>query len=154
LIDFQLEVYEYFSKNETVFENLINNITKEEYFILSRFLTVKPFKIVECDKNVGSAIISHKAYDILCLKNLDCPDFEQINENPLDNYKKSLDILIKIFPSGHINIDIINNKLNKIYNQMGETQNANNFIVKSLNIPDNHSNISSSDYNLGLLHLC
>jgi len=72
----------------------------------------------------------------------------------IDNYKKSLDILIKIFPSGHINIDIINNKLNKIYNQMGETQNANNFIVKSLNIPDNHSNISSSDYNLGLLHLC
>jgi tetratricopeptide (TPR) repeat protein len=72
----------------------------------------------------------------------------------IENYKKSLDILIKIFPSGHINIDIINNKLNKIYNQMGETQNANNFIVKSLNIPDNHSNISSSDYNLGLLHLC
>ena len=45
-------------------------------------------------------------------------------------------------------------QMNKIYNQMGETQNANNFIVKSLNIPDNHSNISSSDYNLGLLHLC
>ena len=37
---------------------------------------------------------------------------------------------------------------------MDETQNADNFKVKSLNIPDNHSNISSSDYNLGLLHLC
>jgi len=90
LIDFQLEVYEYFSKNETVFENLINNISKEEYFILSRFLTIKPFKIVECDKNVGSAIISHKAYDILCLKNLDCPDFEQINENPLEKINQEI----------------------------------------------------------------
>lgn len=84
LVDYQLSVYEYFSKNNIEFDKLLSNISKEEYFILTRFLTNKPFKIVECDKNVGSAVISHDLYNKLCLKNLNSPDFEIIKNDPLE----------------------------------------------------------------------
>jgi len=98
LVDFQLSVYEFFSKNEIEFEKLQKNITKEEYFVLTRFLINKPFKVVECDKNVGSAIISHNLYDKLCLQYLDTVDFEKIEADPLDSVnsviKTNLDKLL------------------------------------------------------------
>lgn len=69
MVDFQLAVHEYFSKKEIYFNELTTNISKDEYFILTRFLTNKPFKVVDC----GSAVISHQLYKELCLKNLNTP---------------------------------------------------------------------------------
>ena len=98
LVDFQLSVYEFFSKNKINFDKLQKNITKDEYFILTRFLINKPFKVVECDKNVGSAIISHDLYNKLCLDFLDTSDFEKIEINPLEKInleiKTNLDKLL------------------------------------------------------------
>ncbi len=98
LVDFQLSVYEFFSKNKIELEKLQKNITKDEYFVLTRFLINKPFKVVECDKNVGSAIISHDLYNKLCLKYLDTNDFKKIETDPLESVnlliKKNLDKLL------------------------------------------------------------
>ena len=68
MVDFQLEVYKFLSENQYDSNNLIKNLTIEEYNVLSRFLIHKPFKFVECDKNVGTALISHKLYEELCFK--------------------------------------------------------------------------------------
>ena len=87
MVDFQLDIYEYFSKKAIYFEKLKTNITKDEYFVFTRFLKNKPFKLVECDKNIGTAIISHQLYKELCLKNLDTPDFELISIDPLEEIK-------------------------------------------------------------------
>jgi len=107
MIDFQLDVYKYFSKNKIIFEDLISNISKEEYFVFSNFLTFKPFKVVECDKNVGSAIISHKLYDELCLKNLDCQDFEKISEDPLNKINKEIsDSLTELLSNNDISLKL------------------------------------------------
>ena len=37
-----------------------NNITLEEFNHIKKFIKVKPFKIIQCDKNVGFGVISHK----------------------------------------------------------------------------------------------
>jgi hypothetical protein len=89
-VDFQLSAHEYFSKKETFFPKLINNISKEEYFIFTRFLRLKPFKVVECDKNVGSAIISHHLYNKLCIDYLNTSNFEIISTDPLEEIKQKI----------------------------------------------------------------
>jgi hypothetical protein len=94
LVDFQLEVYKFLSENQYDSNNLIKNLTIEEYNVLSRFLIHKPFKFVECDKNVGTALISHKLYEELCLKNLSGSDFESVVDDPLE--KINLDIINKL----------------------------------------------------------
>ena len=39
---------------------------------------------MDCDKNFGSAVISHQLYKELCLKNLNTPGFEVISNDPLE----------------------------------------------------------------------
>jgi len=127
LVDFQLDTYEYFSKKAIYFDQLKTNITKDEYFVFTRFLTFfdkpfklvecdknvgtaidKPFKLVECDKNVGTAIISHQLYKELCLKNLDTPDFEQISYDPLEEIKlKIKNNLDDLFQNDDISLKLL-----------------------------------------------
>lgn len=74
------------------------NISIEQLKSLKKFQKEKPFTIVECDKNIGSAIISNELYNELVLKQLnDKTTYIEINSNPL----------IEI-------INHINNELNKL----------------------------------------
>ncbi len=108
LVDFQLDIYEYFSKKAIYFEKLKTNITKDEYFVFTRFLNNKPFKLVECDKNIGTAIISHQLYKELCLKNLDTPDFELISFDPLEEIKlKIRNNLEDLFQNNDISVKLL-----------------------------------------------
>lgn len=71
-------------------------------------MTNKPFKLVECDKNVGTAIISHQLYKELCLKNLDTADFEQISYDPLEEIKlKIKNNLDDLFQNDDISLKLL-----------------------------------------------
>ncbi len=68
----------------------------------------KPFKLVECDKNIGTAIISHQLYKELCLKNLDTPDFELISFDPLEEIKlKIRNNLEDLFQNNDISVKLL-----------------------------------------------
>ena len=68
------------------FKSFNNNISKEEFLQIKGFIKEKPFKIVQCDKNVGFAIISNELYDKLCLSHLnDSNNFVQLTDNPLEH---------------------------------------------------------------------
>ena len=40
--------------------NMQPNINSTQLFHLKKFVTTKPFTIIQCDKNIGTAIISNE----------------------------------------------------------------------------------------------
>ena len=62
--------------------NYQQNLTFDEIKSLFFFIKTKPFKVVECDKNVGVIFMSQENYDFLCNKVLnDIETYEKINNN-------------------------------------------------------------------------
>ena len=57
-----------------------------ELKILKEFAKNKPFKVVELDKNVGSAVISNNLYNSLVMDILNDPlVYREVNEDPLES---------------------------------------------------------------------
>ena len=56
-IEFEYEFYKEFMNLK--FNNFQNNISITDFYKIKDFIKKKPFKILNCDKNIGSAIISH-----------------------------------------------------------------------------------------------
>ena len=82
-IDMEFEFYRSFKLFD--FEKKTNNISFSEYNALKFYIKNKPFKIIDCDKKIGSAILDHTLYNDLCLKHLDNRDnFFPLEENTLD----------------------------------------------------------------------
>ena len=82
-LDFRLNVFQNLSNYSYKIEH---NLNKNHLDSIYKFSRNKPFKIVECDKNIGSAIISNDFYDKLVLENLDNSRvYKEIFNNPLDN---------------------------------------------------------------------
>jgi hypothetical protein len=82
LIDLEFELFKNFNKFK--FRSVNNNITKSEYISIKNFIKFKPFKVVQVDKNLGTAIVSNNDYDNLCLDHLNNNEFfEKVNQNPL-----------------------------------------------------------------------
>ena len=68
------------------FDTKLNNISFDEFLQIKKFIKNKPFKIVQCDKNVGFGVISHSIYNELCFKHLNNPNnFLKLNDNPLES---------------------------------------------------------------------
>ncbi len=109
-LEWELEIYTnlFKFKNEKEF---INNISYEEFKEIKRYLQVNPFKVVNCDKNVGSAIISHELYDSLCLKHLDDKDsFIFLQQDPLESTQVLItNKLIELMSSKDISVRLRNN---------------------------------------------
>ena len=62
VLDFRLDIF----KNLSTYENEIeHNLNDFQLDCINKFSRAKPFKIIECDKNIGSALISNELYDIL-----------------------------------------------------------------------------------------
>ena len=66
-IDFRYELFKHFSNLKF---DINNNFTNSEIVCLFKFLRVKPFKVIDTDKNVGLVIISNELHDSLILSNL------------------------------------------------------------------------------------
>jgi hypothetical protein len=80
--------------------NINLNMSMNDILFLKKFKNEKPFEIVQCDKNIGSAIISHELHDKLVLEHLsDSNTYKLISYDPLDStvskINKALSNLLK-----------------------------------------------------------
>ena len=67
-------------KQQTTTKNCFNSK------IIHSFLNNKPFKVIACDKNIGSAVISNENYFKISLEHLnDKNTYEIIENNPLEH---------------------------------------------------------------------
>ena len=95
-IDFKFNFYKYISNLAFDYKH---NLSISEIESLCNFSKNKPFKVVECDKNVGVCLISNDNYNTLCLSLLnDINTYEQIPADPInlvnETIKTSLDNLL------------------------------------------------------------
>ncbi|CAF1125043.1 unnamed protein product, partial [Brachionus calyciflorus] len=92
-IDFKFELY----------KNLLNlnydlsfNLTKEQFKAMKRFIKDKPFRVVECDKNIGVALISYENYDKLAINHLNDKEFYlKIESDPLNDVKQCINSILR-----------------------------------------------------------
>ena len=91
--------------------NIKPNLDKEQLTTLLKFNKLKPFKVVEADKNVGSVILSNNLYDRLSFDSLsDITVYKKLDFDPLnDTIRKVNSTLEYLLLNGHIS-----NKLYKL----------------------------------------
>ena len=84
---------ELFKELNNIKFNFKQNLTTHELNILKKFITDKPFRVVELDKNVGSGIISNELYDELTLQSLsDIKVYKELDYDPLEESIDSVTI--------------------------------------------------------------
>jgi hypothetical protein len=118
IVNLEFEIFKNYYKIK--FDYDLNNITKDEYISIKQFIKYKPFKIVECDKNIGCSIIDNNIYNDLCLEHLNNEEyFCKIEDNPLETcilninivlseLKSSFNINKNIYNSSYISFDLKN----------------------------------------------
>ena len=106
-LEFQIELL---NQLDNISLNNQSNISLSEFKSISRFQKLKPFKVVELDKNVGCAIISNELYDDLALEHLsDTNTYKKIDSNPLEEIIKELNnSLMNLLENKHINKELFN----------------------------------------------
>ncbi len=84
IVDLEFEIFKNYHNFKYSYIN--NNITKLEFISIKQFLKKRPFKVVECDKNLGSAICSNQVYSELCVEHLNNTEFfTLVDINPLSD---------------------------------------------------------------------
>ena len=101
-----------------VFDDLdiLKNLNYHQFKALSFFRLHKPFKIIDCDKNVGYAIISNDLYDKCTLEYLNSDfAYKSIPNNQLDLINDKINTkLNELFTNNHISSNT--NKTLKVNN--------------------------------------
>ena len=84
------------------------NLNKLQIQCLFKFIKEKPFKILDTDKNVGSAIISNDLYDQLAFNHLnDKSIYSEIEVNPLQPTISKINFsLNQLVKNSHISIKL------------------------------------------------
>ena len=60
------------------------NLNYYQLYHLKKFVATKPFSVIQCDKNIGTAILSNDLLHELSINHLsDDKIYEQVNTNPL-----------------------------------------------------------------------
>ncbi len=97
-------ISEIFSKNKI-------NLNSQELFFLKKYCKEKPFVIVQCDKNIGTAIMSHENHILTSEQHLaDINIYKQVPHDPLnDSINHIEDILRNLYDLNEINSGLLNN---------------------------------------------
>ena len=84
--------------------DILKNLSYHQFKALSFFRLNKPFRIIDCDKNVGYAIISHELYDKCTLEYLNSDTaYNTIPNNQLDLIINKINFkLNELFINNHI----------------------------------------------------
>ena len=98
---------------EKIFANNISfrlNISKNQLYFLKKFCKIRPFKIVDCDKNVGIIIMSNELYDKLAFDSLNNgTTYEELDYNPLEiTTNEILNTLTSIYINNNISKKLLN----------------------------------------------
>ncbi len=95
-INFQKEALElrnkYFGSIENKEFKLEQNLSKKQIWCLKKFVYTKPFKLVNCDKNVGWAVLENSLYTELGIKYLteNSNFFKKLEYDPLKSTINSI----------------------------------------------------------------
>jgi len=95
------------------------NVTQSEFFYMKKFKSEIPFKIIECDKNIGVCFIDSSIYNQFAIEQLNNKEtYLRLNKDPLKDVmytiEKKLNFLVK---NKHISKKIfekLNNKNRKL----------------------------------------
>lgn len=98
------------------------NLSDSQIKSLQKFIKIKPFKIAQCDKNVGTILLSNEDYDQLCTQHLsNNSTYEVLNADPLETTINTINSkLIELFNNGNIS-----QKLFKKFKLTGEFKSGN-----------------------------
>ena len=115
-IIFKLEI---FSKLNTIVTSQTPNLSSFDLNTLKQFKILKPFKIVELDKNIGAGIISNVLYDNLVLEMLnDERVYQKLETNPLNECTDNLGSLLHSqCDSGNISLKLFSSLFTPIANR-------------------------------------
>ena len=115
--------------------NFTLNLNRDQLIVLNKFTKMKPFKILQCDKNIGTILISHSNFiklsnDYIFTSN---SSYVKLSDNPLFNTVNHINISLKtLVDNNHI--------CRKIYNKLF-IKDTNNVKLGSLRVlPKIHKN--------------
>ena len=92
-IDFKFNFYK--TLKDLNFTKIVN-ISSSEFFYLKKFKVEKPFKIIDCDKNVGICLINTELYNRFVELNLNNHEvYQEINYDPLTEIKNNIQKTLK-----------------------------------------------------------
>jgi hypothetical protein len=91
------------------------NITHSEYFYMKKFKFEKPFKIIECDKNIGVCFIDTKLYNQFAIQQLNNKDiYLKLNRDPLKEVTCLIENKLKsLVDHRHISKKVFSKLINK-----------------------------------------
>jgi hypothetical protein len=104
-IELRNEIFNSISKYNDSMKTFTQNLSKEEIETLNDYCTKKPFKIVKCDKNVGSMIISNENEEMLANKILsDVNTYEKLDYDKTDEIINEINSeLTNLYENGSLN---------------------------------------------------
>ena len=101
-IEMRFKMYNKISKMKI---DIKPNLSNQQLHNMKKFLNIKPFAIIQCDKNIGLSIISNKLLDSLCIQHLcDETTYSELTINPLKHVMLEL--------NNNLNDLIVNRQLN------------------------------------------
>ena len=96
------------------------NINLSQLKTIIHFQTKKPFKIIDCDKNIGLALISNELYDKSVNEYLDkdTTTYQKIDFNPLSSISTEINnSLENLLKNNYKHIYIFYNEINSYSNK-------------------------------------
>jgi hypothetical protein len=110
-LDFKYSFFDYFS--DLSFSNNYN-LSFEQINILKHYIKHKPFSVIECDKNIGTCLISNENLNELCLEHLSNEKiYKKFLSNPLEEtMNKIKDEISSLYINDHISDKVFKVLLN------------------------------------------
>ena len=84
--------------------NLSENLTAKQKETLHHYVRYKPFKIIQCDKNVGSMLITHDDHNKLAFDHLlNNNTYKEVNNLEFDSIYEKINSTIKnLYENNHM----------------------------------------------------
>jgi hypothetical protein len=100
--------YELINQLKNIQINMNPNLSANQLYFLKNFLKTKPFSIIQCDKNIGTAIVSNDLLKKLCSGHLqDDKIYKKLNCDPLNEVNNKIEsILNSLSINGSLNFNV------------------------------------------------
>jgi hypothetical protein len=99
--------FNYFNNFSNTQINQDHNVSSSQLYFLKKFIINKPFKIIQCDKNIGTAIDSYELQNQLCINHLnDTKIYQELDYNPLNETIDKMEKLKHLSLKKDLNISL------------------------------------------------
>jgi hypothetical protein len=118
-IDFKFEFFKNVSNIN--FNEKLSNLEYSKLISIQKFNLKKYFKVLDCDKNIGAAIISNELFNSISLDHLNsCSSYKKLDSNPLSNTISLINDKLKfLLDNKHISKKLFNHLLPSTDSKLG-----------------------------------